>query len=330
VLPTVRELFQGVNAVPIQQKLRLDQVIACWLMAFALLLEGAISQLPPADLTLTYEVSVAQIPIAQSQFGLPQISAPSYYAMDLASASLLVASQAGELRYPASTLKLLTATTILNQFSASDIIVLTQADVETNQAIKNDLFWQVGEVVSVESLVASLLINSDNLSAQILAAHYPGGAEALYAAMAALAKNINLASDIKISNAIGFDAQGQLLSARDLAILAKEALRQPLIRNLVATKRQLITTKTEFSLVDHSLTNTNGLLFSDPAVKGVKTGTTELAGEVLITLTTVKNHPVLVVVMGSLDRYSDTQSLLTWLADHYRWQSWSDVAYNEL
>jgi D-alanyl-D-alanine carboxypeptidase (penicillin-binding protein 5/6) len=300
------------------------------LIGLSLLLEGAISQVPQLDLILAYDIPVAQIPVVQSDSGLSRISAPSYFVMDLASASLLVASQAGELRYPASTLKLLTATTILNQLSAFDVIVLTQADLETNQAIKNDLSWQVGESVSVESLVASLLINSDNLSAQILAAHYPGGAEALYLAMADLAKKLNLAPDIKISNAIGFDAQGQLLSARDLAILAKAALTQPLIRSLVATKRQLITTQTEFGLVNHSLINTNGLLFSDPAVRGVKTGTTELAGEVLITQTTVKNHPILVVVMGSLDRYSDTLAILTWVTEHYRWQSWSDVAYNEL
>ena len=329
MLPTVRQIFQGSNAVSIQQNLRFDQVIACWLTAFALLLEGSVSQVVKSDLVFAFETPIAQIPTKLSTTNLPVISAPSFYALDLDSSSILVASQASVLRYPASTLKLLTASTILNQLPASDKIVLTADDLRSDEGSKNELFWQVGESVSIEDLVASLLINSDNLSAQILADHYPGGPESLYLAMTDLAKKLNLTSDIKISNAIGFDAADQLLSARDLAILAKAVLEQPLIRKLVATKTQTVTTTNDFGIIKHSLTNTNGLLFSDPAIQGVKTGTTPLAGEVLITLSSVNTHPILIVVMGSADRYSDTQALLNWISTHYRWQSWVDVAYNE-
>ena len=61
--------------------------------------------------------------------------------------------------------------------------------------------------------------------------------------------------------------------------------------------------------------NLNKLLGID-GIDGIKTGYTEEAGQVLVTSKTYfdtgenKKRSIIVVVMGSVDRFSDTQSLL--------------------
>lgn len=329
VLPTVRQTLQGLNQIKSPKFLRFDQVLACWLIALALLLEGAINPVVSNDLTLVYEVPIAPIPVVSNFENLPNLSAQSFMAVDLNSAVTLAASNSSQLNYPASVLKLLTALTVLNKMSETDKIQILETDLQSFPGVKNELLWQAGEFVTVKDLIASLLINSDNLSALVLADHFPGGAGELNHQMELLAKDLHLSSQLKISNPIGLDAPDQLLSSRDLIILAKAALENSLIKNLVASKELKITTQISNLPLSHKLANTNELLFSEPIVLGVKTGTTQLAGEVLVTLALINDQPVLTVVMGSQNRYQDTRLLLNWLKLHYRWQSWTDIAYNE-
>jgi D-alanyl-D-alanine carboxypeptidase (penicillin-binding protein 5/6) len=56
-----------------------------------------------------------------------------------------------------------------------------------------------------------------------------------------------------------------------------------------------------------------------PGVKGVKTGTTEGAGQVLITQVERENHEVLIVIMGSQDRYGETRRIIEWIWQNYTW-----------
>ena len=54
---------------------------------------------------------------------------------------------------------------------------------------------------------------------------------------------------------------------------------------------------------------------------GIKTGTTSGAGECLVASATRDGHQVLVVVLGSEDRYGDASTLLDYYFDHYAWYS---------
>ena len=60
------------------------------------------------------------------------------------------------------------------------------------------------------------------------------------------------------------------------------------------------------------------------AVAG-KTGTTEGARQVLITQFAWEGHSVIVVVMGSTDRYVETVTIFEWLRQNYTWVSWSSA-----
>jgi D-alanyl-D-alanine carboxypeptidase (penicillin-binding protein 5/6) len=58
-----------------------------------------------------------------------------------------------------------------------------------------------------------------------------------------------------------------------------------------------------------SLTNTNELVLTN-GVYGVKTGTTENAGECLIVAYRTAEENVIAVILGSTDRYADARTLL--------------------
>jgi D-alanyl-D-alanine carboxypeptidase (penicillin-binding protein 5/6) len=318
-------------SLPPRSGLRFDQILASWLIAGALLLEGAVMA-PPLDGSpqLVPQVPIADLPISISPTDSSpsaSISAQSYLVLDRASGAVLAEKAAAVPHYPASTLKLLTALVVLEHWQPTETLTLTPTDLTVTPDIENPLAWQIGETVSIHDLLASLLINSDNLTAMILAKHYPGGSAAFVAEMEQLAQRLSL-SQTRFTNPVGLDAPTQQLSAWDLAILAREVLKQPVLAELVQQKTYTVTNWRQGLALKHLLTNTNQLLWSTWEVKGLKTGTTDLAGEVLVSLVKVKGQEIIVVVMGSQDRYLDTDRLLTEISTRYRWQSWADFHYN--
>src|SRR3989344_324877 len=93
----------------------------------------------------------------------------------------------------------------------------------------------------------------------------------------------------------------------DLARLTSIALKNKVFAQVVDTKSK------DISDVDgknsYSLHNLNKLLGTD-GVKGVKTGYTDEAGQVLVTSKDEKGHTIIAVVMASSDRFLDTRELL--------------------
>jgi D-alanyl-D-alanine carboxypeptidase len=67
--------------------------------------------------------------------------------------------------------------------------------------------------------------------------------------------------------------------------------------------------------------NTNKLLWEIPQSVGIKTGTTQEAGEVLIYEYRKQPVDLIIIVMGSQDRFSDTKNLLYWTLNNYSWEN---------
>ena len=72
--------------------------------------------------------------------------------------------------------------------------------------------------------------------------------------------------------------------------------------------------------IRYFLFTTNELLGKNPLIIAGKTGTTDLAGEVLISVVKYQGRLILIIVIGSTDRYADTQILLNWLQYNLAWQ----------
>ena len=64
---------------------------------------------------------------------------------------------------------------------------------------------------------------------------------------------------------------------------------------------------------------TNQLLWAIPESVGIKTGRTLAAGEVLIFEYKDEKKDLIIVVMGSEDRFLDTREILNWVLGSYSW-----------
>jgi D-alanyl-D-alanine carboxypeptidase len=74
--------------------------------------------------------------------------------------------------------------------------------------------------------------------------------------------------------------------------------------------------------INHSIKNTNQLLGAIPGIVGGKTGYTEVALGCMMLVVNVPNYPsqVVSIVLGSLDRFGDTQKLIDWVGAAYSYK----------
>ena len=167
-------------------------------------------------------------------------------------------------------------------------------------------------------MLYGLILHSGNDAAEILAENSPGrdslpaGRQAFIDVMNQKAQDIHL-TNTHFVNPTGIDEEGHYSSAADLARLADIALRQPTFSKIVATENAVIST--------HVLTNVNQLLGKIPGVLGVKTGFTEGAGQALVTLVDRNGHPVILAVLESKDRFTESAALIDWVYTNFKWQS---------
>jgi len=241
------------------------------------------------------------------------LSAQSVYVMDVPSATILLEKQSNLRRSMASTTKLITALVALDMYAPNQ--VLTVNDESLTEGMLMGL--ETGENITVKDVLAGLLVQSGNDAALVLANNHPQGLQGFISAMNLKSSQLGL-KNTAFSNPTGLDASNHYSTARDLAIVSREVMQQPVLLGLVQTK-DVIVSDTTLAL-QHRLINTNALLGLEPGVIGIKTGTTEQAGEVLTLQLVRDSREIVIVVMGSQDRYKDTRQIIDWVFDHYLWK----------
>ncbi|MBP9819223.1 D-alanyl-D-alanine carboxypeptidase [Candidatus Woesebacteria bacterium] len=304
--------------------LRLDQYLSIGLLSLVLVSFGAQKQ----HSDLKAERGVLPIigklhlvtPIVRADSQPPEISALAAVVVDEASAAVLYEKNSQLPVAPASTTKLMTALVTRKQFALNQALTVPPIAMTLDGARAG---LQQGERLSVHSLLKALLIQSGNDAAVTLASSHEGGIPGFVQSMNQEAGRLHLTATA-FQNPIGYDAPGHTSTAWDLALLSREVMRDPIIRQIVGTPRDRISDTSGGYF--HDLVSTHKLLGIDPTVVGVKTGTTEDAGEVLITQFKQREQSVVVVVMGSSDRYADTIKLMDYVARGVEWRELTDKA----
>lgn len=299
-------------------KLRLDQYLALILLSLVLLLP--VKQVLPQEKTFDkVELNqVSPIPVLDSDQQpasfIASLSAQSIVAIDVDSASILLEVNSHQKVAPASTTKLLTALVAKNVFDLNKIVAIKNKPLNVGHTIG----FQVGEEFLVADILKALLINSGNDAAEILAQNHPEGRVGFVAEMNQTAQDLHL-KDSSFINPSGLDAAAHFSSAFDLSLVVRELMQDQFLKSVVGTQQALITNQAGTN--EYWFYNTNLLLGVEPGVVGVKTGTTDLAGEALITQVERHDKKVLIVVLGSEDRYGDTKKIINWIFSNYQWLS---------
>jgi serine-type D-Ala-D-Ala carboxypeptidase (penicillin-binding protein 5/6) len=237
-----------------------------------------------------------------------QLSAASALLVDLEAGQTLYALRPDEPRPPASTAKLMTALIVLQRVSLDGTVTVSATAAGTEGS---RMGLVAGETLTIRDLMYGLLVASGNDAAVALAEHIAGSETDFVALMndAALAMGL---SATRFANAHGLDAEGMTSSATDLLVLARAALEYPAFVEIIATR--------SLEVAGRSLTNTNELLGVYPGADGIKTGTTDEAGECLVASVSRSGHRIVAVILGSANRYADVRALLDFAEAGWRWE----------
>lgn len=209
-----------------------------------------------------------------------------------------------ERRLPmASLAKLMTALIVAEQGDLDAVVTVSRtAAAETGAR----LGLRTGERVRARDLLTALLVRSANDACRAMADWQAGDQARFVVRMNLRARQLGLANT-HFTDACGHDAPSQYSSARDLARLARIAMRQAPIATAVATRTFA------FKSLDgrtHAMRSTNALLAGLPGTRGIKTGYTPGAGRCIIALVERDGVEVLAVLLHAPDRWWDSAGLI--------------------
>jgi len=235
------------------------------------------------------------------------MAAQAAFILDDVTGRTLYSFNADVERYPASTIKMLTAIVALQHLNLNAAVTIPP-DATVGGTTAN---LAVGERITVRNLLYGLLLPSGNDAAATLADAVAGSSWAFVGMMNAEARSLHLWHTHALGPE-GFDLAGEYSTARDLAWLAHALLRRSFLARVVSTSLYRATS------VDrrywHVWVNLNHLLGAYPGAIGVKTGTTPLAGANLVACAVRGRHRIIAVLLGSTpaSRFADGTTLLNY------------------
>ena len=265
--------------------------------------------------------------------GVPFVSAKGWIIQNASTGTMIGGENQDQRLHPASTTKIMTAYVVL-QLAKQDPEVLQQTITFSKRAddtIGSTSAIRAGESLPVIESLYGLLLPSGNDAAVAIAEHFgeqvdPESDKKSYdrfiQAMNETAAALNM-HNTTYANPHGLPNSTHLTSARDLAILAQQAMQFPLFRKIVSTSQRGCTVKGNAGYSRNVHWKNSNRLLAIEGYDGIKTGTTEAAGACLVSQATRDGKSLIAVVLGSSSseaRYVDSRNL-------YRW-AWNEVLTN--
>lgn len=241
------------------------------------------------------------------------VSAPEAIVIDGWNGDILFARNADVERYPASTVKVMTALLVLQSGIPMGRVVTVSAYAAGFGGSTAGL-WP-GERMTIWNLLHGMMMPSGNDAAIALSEAVSGTEWRFVDLMNTEATKLHLFRTHYLSPN-GFDTEGQVTSAHDLAMLTRVAMGDKRFAKIVRTRSW--TVRAANGTVLHHWVNLNRLLWSMGGVNGVKTGTTPGAGACLVSSLRRGGKWVIEVNMGSLEstRFPDGRALLSFGLGH--------------
>lgn len=199
----------------------------------------------------------------------------------------------------------MTALIVIESGSLQNAIEITKPDSLVGES---SLHLVPGEKLSREQMLYGLLLKSANDVAHALGRENAGSVSAFVLKMNARARELGCAST-HFMNPHGLHHPEHYTCPRDLGIITRAAMQQPLFRKIVSTRESAWNST---SSGKQTLWNHNHLLETFPGCSGVKTGYTSQAQQVLVSAAVRDGREVIGVVMHSLtpEVWEDSEKLL--------------------
>lgn len=229
--------------------------------------------------------------------------APRAYALGLsAQSAVLIEAQTGRVLYShnssqplpmASTTKIMTALIALENGNLDDYVTVS---LKAAYQEGSSMYLKIDEKVRLEELLYGLMLSSGNDAAVAIAEHIAGDVPAFAAMMTKRAKELG-AVNTEFKNPNGLDEEGHITTAQELALITREALKNPTFAKIVATK--------QIKMQRGTYTNHNKMLSYYEGATGVKTGYTKKCGRTLVSSAERNGLSLIAVTLNAPDDWND-------------------------
>jgi len=270
---------------------------------------------PREEIEITLKPKIAKIVMVPEKINKNSYffsNSESFAAIDLNTEIVITEKEISKKLPMASLTKLMTAYLALKYFDIDDEIIIDRINLNYNES---RMGLREGEIYTLKTLLYGLLIQSANDAALQLAIEISGNEQDFVKLMNTEAYKMGL-KNTNFINSTGNDSTEHYSTSYDLFLLTKQILKNQTIAEIVSTKEVLINSKAGRQA---RLENTNKILDNE-VVFGVKTGTTNLAKECLIVLAEINQRKVIIIFMGSNNRFEETIKLINWIKENIIWK----------
>ncbi len=273
--------------------------------------------------------------VTPKQQNLPEIVSDSVIVMDAKTGAVIYDKNGSAQNFPASITKVMTALLVLEKLEKDNIkldalvpfskeAVLNMPYNSSNIAMDYDDYLEVGDALY------ALMLASANEVANALAEYVSGSQEKFAELMTRRAKELG-AENTHFTNPHGLYEAEHYTTAKDMALIMREASKYPLFRQLISTASHEIPPTLKQPL-PRPLHNSNKMIqktseFYNPNIIGGKTGFTNESMHTLVSLASKDDKELIIAVLHDQKNkiYTDT----TALAD-YGFTQFSEVSLSSL
>ncbi len=225
------------------------------------------------------------------------VSARSAILMEASTGAVIFEKEPDERLLIASTTKLMTALVAVENASLEDTVTVPAECVGVEGS---SMYLKAGEELSLRELLYGLMLESGNDAAVAVAVHVAGSVEKFVELMNDRAASLGL-ENTHFVNPHGLNAEGHYSSARDLAKIMAEGMKNPLFAEIATTK--------SISFGARSYSNHNKLMWSYEGMEAGKTGFTKKAGRTLVTCAERDGLRLICVTLNDGDDWRDHTAL---------------------
>jgi D-alanyl-D-alanine carboxypeptidase (penicillin-binding protein 5/6) len=237
---------------------------------------------------------------------LPGVAASAFVVADASTGQVLAAKDPHGWYRPASTLKMLTAVTLIPLLNPDATVV---ASKQATSTVPNVVGLVAGRAYKISDLFTALLTISANDAAIALTQATGSFGEGM-SLINAEARHLQ-ADDTVAVDPNGLDAPGQHTSAYDLALIARQALKLPAFLKYDQTMSARFVVARRKAV---ELFNQNSLLTTYPGAVGGKIGWTSAAGATYVGMATRHGVTLIVTLLHcpALTEITSAKKLLNW------------------
>ena len=238
----------------------------------------------------------------------PEIEAKAALLLDRDTGEILFERKADQKMYPASLTKIMTALLVFEavdrgEFSLSDAVTATPAAFIGLDELGSTSGLEIGETLTIEQLLACMLINSANEAAGILAIAVDGTVSDFVRHMNEKATELGC-ENTHFANPSGLHNAEHYTTCRDLYAITRAAMEYPTFMTLCNSKRyEVPATNLHSARTLHStnylISNWRALGYLYSGAQGIKTGSTTEAGKCLISTAVRGDRSLFGIVLNS-------------------------------